>query len=143
MASNIVKNLKLLKKLSQQQSDMLRVEMQSCLGQIDQLNACVQTLIEECHREEEFSAQPEHVETTVSLDAYRERQKQEQVKISNLIEDAEKSYDGLHEQLAELYSEQKSYEITLDDLNKKELEREKQIELQFFDEVSVQRWRNK
>lgn len=143
MDSHTVKNLNLLKKLSLQKSDLLRLEMYDYLSEIDQLKINSEKLIEQRLQEEGFAAKAENVEFNLALDAYREKQKTKLVKNKQLSEEIEKSYGALRDQLSELFSEQKSYEITIDDFTKKVTVREKQEELHFFDEVSMQRWRSR
>ena len=117
--------------------------MYNYLSEINQLKINSQKLIEQHLQEEEFAAKAEHVEFNLALDAYREKQKIKLVENDQLSQEIEKSYGVLRDQLSELFSEQKSYEITIDDFKKKETAREKQEELHFFDEVSMQRWRVK
>lgn len=143
MDLHTVKNLNLLKKLSLQKSDLLRLEMSDYLSEIDQLNVHSKELLEKRLYEEEFAAGAGHMECALVLDAYRTNQKSKLIENAKLSEAIEKSYSALHDQLVALFSEQKSYEITIDDFKKKEMMREKQEELQFFDEVSMQRWRSK
>ena len=143
MDLHTVKNLNLLKKLSLQKSDLLRLEMSDYLSEIDQLNVYSKELLEKRLHEEEFAAEAVHMECALVLDAYRIKQKSKLIENAKLSEDIEKSYSALHDQLVALFSEQKSYEITIDDFKKKEVMREKQEELQFFDEVSMQRWPSK
>ncbi|MES2252619.1 MAG: hypothetical protein V4482_02930 [Pseudomonadota bacterium] len=138
-----VKNLKLLKQISLQKSDVLRIEMRDCLSQIDHFNKQAQALLNERFHEENFSAQAEHMGTTHSLDAYRDKQKRARADIIKSKSEAENAYDVLSEQLGILFSEQKSYEITIEDWKKKELAREKREEMLFFDEVAMQKWRSK
>lgn len=143
MDLHTVKNLGLLKRLSLQKSDLLRLEMHDYLTEIDQLNIHSEKIIEQHLQEEEFAAQAEHVGCNLALDAYRSKQKNQLKENKRLAEEMEKSYTTLHSQLVELFSEQKSYEISIDDFKEKESVREKQEELHYFDEVSMQRWRRK
>ena len=143
MDLNVLKNLGLLKKISLQRSDIIRLEMSECLRKIDQLSVHSEKLIKQHMQEEEFAAQVEHADSNLALDAYRTKQKSTLIENTQLIEEMRKSYDALNGQLIELFSEQKSYEITIDDYKKKKLIREKQEELSYFDELSMQRWVNK
>ncbi len=143
MDLHTVKNLGLLKRLSLQRSDLLRLEMHDYLTEIDQLNIHSEKIIEQHLHEEEFAAQGEHVGCNLALEAYRSKQKNQLKENKRLAEEIEKSYTTLHNQLVELFSEQKSYEISIDDFKEKESAREKQEELHYFDEVSMQRWRRK
>lgn len=143
MNSHTLKNLNLLKKISLQKSDLLRLKMRDHLNEIDELKMHSKKIIEQRVQEEEFAAQGEHMGCNLALDAYRAKQ-QNQIKTNERLgDDIEKSYSVLREQLSDLFSEQKSYEITIDDLQKKETAREKQEELHHFDEVSIQRWKKK
>ncbi|MES2607450.1 MAG: hypothetical protein V4544_01765 [Pseudomonadota bacterium] len=143
MDLHTVKNLKLLKKLSLQKSDLLRLEMHECLSQIAQLNTYSKELIASHLREEEIAARAEHVEIAIAFAAYRAKNKSELFKTAKAASEIEKSYEILRDQLGDLFSEQKSYEITIDDLKKKQMMSDKQKEAQYFDEVSMQRWRSK
>lgn len=143
MDLNVAKNLGLLKKISLQKSDLLRLEMFDCLRKIDQMRVHSEEIVKQHLQEEEFAAQVEHAECSLALEAYRTKQKKKLIENAQLIEEMKKSYDDLREQLVELFSEQKSYEITIDDFKKKRLAKEKQNELLYFDELSMQRWANK
>lgn len=143
MNSHTRKNLNLLKKLSLQKSDLLRLKMHDHLNEIDDLKTYSNRLIEQHAQEEEFAAQGEHLGCNLALDAYRAKQQNQLRKNEQLANDIEKSYSALRDQLSDLFSEQKSYEITIEDLKKKDIERMKHEELHHFDEVSMQRWKRK
>jgi len=138
--SHTIKSLILLKQISLQKSDLLRIEMRNYLSQIDRLNKQEQALFDESCREEKFSAQAEHTGMILALDAYRNKQKHMHADIIKSRMEAQNAYDLLSEQLGILFSEQKSYEITIEDRMQKERACEKRKEMLFFDEVAMQKW---
>ena len=117
--------------------------MSDCLTRISEFNEKSHLIAEAQLREEEFSAHAEHLDSTLCLGAYRIKQISELHKITQSITEEEKTYDYLSAQLGDLFSEQKAYEITIDDLKKKQLAHERQEESQFFDEVAMQKWGSK
>lgn len=141
--SRSVKNLKLLHKLSTQKSDEIRIQIQDCLSKIDQFKKLTDKITEEQIFEEKFSAQAEDISITGFFDTYRARQKQKLLEISKSIEEMEKIYESLSDQLREIFSEQKTYELTIEKLKKEKEEEIKIKEMLFFDEVATNLWQRK
>lgn len=134
----MLKGLNTLIRLHRRQIDMLRRSM----GELERQRAHLQAVSAQLHDElvNEVSLAEQYMEMSHFFGNYAERIAKQQEQIAENILKLEKDMARLAEQIAEQYSELKKFEITRDNILRRQKEEMERKEQALLDEIGVQQY---
>ncbi len=140
MNKNNLKKLNILNKVVSNKISDLRSKINECLSEIDRMNLDLRTMMDDRVNEEMTASEVDNAEKMYVIGAYRSKQKNNIDEVSKSIEEKEQLYENLSAELRDFFFEQKSYEIMIDDFKTAQYNEMKREEMNFFDELSIQKW---
>lgn len=133
-----MKGLKTLIRLEKNRLDALRKDLALLENEKDQFEAFSQQLLDSLHRE--LEAAEGMAEMRGFFGDFSARIKKQRQQIAQHVAGLERRMAAIRDQMGEIFSQMKKYEIALEAHQKREKERLAALEQQQMDEVAVQRF---
>ena len=133
-----MKGLKTLIRLEKNRMDILRKDLVVLEGEKEQFEAFAQQLLDSLHRE--LDAAEGMTEMRSFFGDFSARIKRQRQQIAQHVAGLDRRISALQDQINEVFSQMKKYEIALDNHIAREKEKLAASEQQQMDEVAVQRF---
>lgn len=133
-----MKGLKTLIRLEKNRLDALRKDLALLENEKEQFEAFSQQLLDSLHRE--LEAAEGMAEMRGFFGDFSARIKKQRQQIAQHVAGLERRMAAIRDQMGEIFSQMKKYEIALEAHQKREKERLASLEQQQMDEVAVQRF---